>query len=435
MFINLNAIKLNWKKLLNSELLKNTSILVSGTALAQLIPIILQPLLRRNYSPETFGAYSVYLSLLGILVVISSFKYELAIILPRKDKEAANIFFLALLINILFNLILTFIIVLYKNKILHFLNLPNEYEIYLYLVPLGTFLFNFYQSINYWLIRKKRFLAISENKFIRRGVEGISQVGFMSIYKSFGIIFGDILGQLANVISGIYQGLKKGLYIRYFSIQKLKYVYLKYIEYPKFNLIPGLMSACSFLLPAIFINKFFSPEYTGYFDLSKLVLSIPLALIATSISNVLLQRVAEKYINNQSFIKELYPIIGIVFIIAFCEILIIMLWGKDLFVLFFGESWIISGEISEILVWSYSLSFIVSSFSSIFISMRKIKLLSIWQLFYFSSILILILFRNLNIINFLKVYLFIEVVCYLISALLIFFVVMKYEKKINQIVF
>src|SRR5665811_1102024 len=83
-----------FQSLKRSELLKNTSILVSGTAIAQLIPILIQQILRRHYSADIFGAYAVYLSLVGMLAIISSFKYELAIILPRKDKEAANVFFL-----------------------------------------------------------------------------------------------------------------------------------------------------------------------------------------------------------------------------------------------------------------------------------------------------------------------------------------------------
>lgn len=192
-----------------SELFRNTSILISGTALAQLIPILLQPVLRRYYTPETFGAYAVYLSLLGILIVISSLKYELAIILPKKDKEAANVFFLALILNLLFNVLLILIIIFCKNSILGFLNLSNEFANYLYFVPLGTFLFNFYQSINYWLIRKKSFFAISKNKFIRRGVEGSCQIGFKSVNLSHGLILGDIVGHFANIGSGIYQGVKK----------------------------------------------------------------------------------------------------------------------------------------------------------------------------------------------------------------------------------
>ena len=414
---------------IKSELLQNTSILISGTALAQLIPILLQPVLRRYYTPETFGAYTVYLSLLGILIVISSLKYELAIILPKKNKEAANVLFLALLLNLLFNVFIFLIIIIWKESIVGFLNLSNEFANYLYLVPLGTFLFSFYQSINYWLIREKRFFAISKNKFIRRGVEGSSQIGFKLANLSHGLILGDIAGHFANIGYGIYQGVKTGLKPSFFSFNKLKYVFVKYLEYPKFNVIPSFMSACSYLLPAVFINKYFFSENAGFFDLSKLVLSIPLALVATSISNVLLQRVSEKFKNNESFLEDLLPIFGIVLFIAFVEVVVISAYGVDLFKLFFGELWVFSGRISGILVWSYAFSFIVASFSSLFISMKKIKLLSIWQLFYFMSIMSLVLFKDLCFVDFLRVYVSIEIVCCLISSVLLVFIVYNYEKK------
>ncbi|MFC2152099.1 lipopolysaccharide biosynthesis protein [Bacteroidota bacterium] len=418
---------------LKSEVLRNTSILVSGTALAQLIPILLQPVLRRYYTPETFGAYAVYLSLLGILIVVSSFKYELAIILPKKEKEAANIFFLALILNFLFNILIIILILVFKKDIAIFLNLSEEYIYYLYFVPIGTFLFNFYQSLNYWLIRKKSFFAISKNKFIRRGFEGSAQVGFKFLNVAQGLVIGDLIGHIANVASGIYQSIKNGLLLNYFSIVKIKYVFTKYVEYPKFNVFPSLLSACSYLLPVIFINKFFSSEYTGYFDLSKLVLSIPLALVATSIANVLLERISTKYKENQSFVYELYSIVGIVLFIAILEILIITLWGENLFKLFFGEQWGFSGEISRILVWSYAFNFFIASFSSLFISMKQIKILSIWQLFYFIAILSLFLFKNRSFINFIKVYVLIEVFCYMIITLLMIIIVVRYESKVKQI--
>ncbi|MBA7580974.1 hypothetical protein ES708_22873 [subsurface metagenome] len=410
-----------------SDLIRNISILVSGTTIAQLIPILLQPLLRRYFSPEEFGAYAVYLSLIGILIVIASMKYELAIILPEKDKTATNILALAVLINLAFSFILLFIIILFKRPVSDIINLPEQYSIYLYFVPLGVFLYSMYQSINYWLIRKKLFFSISLNKFIRRGTEGSSQIMLMFSKVSPGLVIGDVIGHFANCGSAITQALRNDVNLMHVSIIKLKYVFKKYLEYPKYNVIPSFMSACSYLLPVIFINKFFSSEYTGYFDLSKLMLSIPLALIATSISNVLLQRVSEKYRNNKSFIRELLPVISIVAVIGIVEIVVITFFAVDLFELFFGDLWGFSGRISRILVWSYAFNFFVASFSSLFISMNKIKLLSIWQLFYFVSILLLLFFKNYSFIDFLKVYVIIEIVCFLIIAIMMVIIVARYE--------
>jgi O-antigen/teichoic acid export membrane protein len=420
-----------FQSLRRSELLRNTSILVSGTAVAQLIPILLQPILRRYYTPDIFGAYSVYLSLVGILAIVSSFKYELAIILPRKDKEAANIFFLTVLINAVFNFILIFVILIWRDKILHFFNLSEKFSDYLYFVPLGIFFYSFYQSINNWLVRRKGFLPISVNKFVRRGFEGCAQVIFKFLQNAHGIIFGDLIGHIANLLSGMYQGRKRGLSLKLFSPGKLRYVAVKYSDFPKFNVIPSFMSACSFLLPAILLNKFFSSEMTGYFDLSKLLLSIPLALISTSISNVLLQSISEKFKEKKSLRKDLSLILGIVLIIGAVEIIVITFFGVGLFKLIFGEIWGFSGKISQILVWSYALNFFVASFSAVFISMNRIKLLSIWQLFYFIAIISLTLFRKAAFLDFLRIYVSIEVFCYLVIIVLMVFIVLNYERRLK----
>ena len=420
-----------FQALYKSELLKNTSILVSGTALAQLIPILIQPVLRRFYSPDIFGAYAVYLSLVGILVTISSMKYELAIVLPSKDKHAANIVFLAIIINTLFNVLLFCLISIWRTDILQFLNLSDKFAYYLYLVPLGIFFYSFYQSINYWLIREKGFFLISVNKFVRRGFEGCAQVLFKLAKNSHGLIMGDIIGHIANIISGISQVKRKGLSLGLLKLDEMKYVAHKYSEFPKFNLVPGFMSGFSFLLPVILVNKFFSSEIAGFFDLSKLILSIPLTLIAASISNVLLQRLSEKFKNKVSFKNDLYLILAIVSSIVTVEIIVISFFGVGLFKLFFGEIWGFSGSISQIMVWSYALNFLAASFMSIFISMNKIKLLSIWQVFYFICILSLSLFRNYAFLDFLRIYVLIEVVCYLSLIILIFFILVAYERRLK----
>ena len=416
--------------ILRSDLLRNTSILISGTALAQLIPILLQPVLRRYFTPDNFGAYSVYLSLLGILIVISSLRYELAIILPEEDDEAASVFFLSVILNFGFNFVIFLGILIWKSEILSFLNLSENYDLYLYLTPLGLFLISFYQSINYWLIRKKGFFAISVNKFVRRGFEGGAQMAFKFARVANGLIYGDLIGHTANVCSGIYQAAKTGLSLARSSPRKILYVLKKYSEYPKYNLAPAFMEATSYLLPVIMINKFFSSESTGYFDLSKLLLSIPLALVASSLSNVLLHAISEKDKLRKSIRKDLLFILFFVALIIILEITVIMLFGEELFTLFFGSGWELSGTISKILVWSFAYSFLTSSFSSIFIALNKIKLLSFYQVFYFLAILILFFFNHLSFESFLKVYVIIEVICSTVVSLLIIKTVINYERKI-----
>jgi O-antigen/teichoic acid export membrane protein len=419
-------------QLLKSELLRSASVLITGTVLAQLISILLQPVLRRLFSPETFGTYSVYLSVVGIIAVAASFRYDEAIVLPRKDKESINVLFLALVFNFLINLLLLFIFVLWGKKILVFLNFPGDFPVtILYLIPLSVFLYNTYQCFNYWLIRKKKYYSVSLNKLLRRGSEGIGQISFALLKNQRGLVYSDIIGQTANVITAIIQGFKNGFSFRHISIRKVKYVMKKFSDFPKYNMIPAIMSTCSYLLPPIFINKFYSSEIAGYFDLTKLLLSVPLAFVTASFSSVLLQKVAERFNKRESLLTDLKPVLIIVLVISAVEILAMAFFGEELFKMLFGNSGTYSGRISRIMVWSFALNFIVSTFTAIFVSMRKIKVYSFYQLLYFLGILSLLFFIKLDFISFLRTYVIIEVACYSVLTVTMIYIISHYERSLN----
>ena len=420
------------KRLLSkSEFTKNTFILVIGAVIAQGIPLLLHPVLRRIYTPEDFGAMAVYLNIFGMLTIVSALRYEATIVLPKNNNEAANILSLTFIINIIFSSILFLIIIFFKNEVVHLLNFPEKYSNYLYLLPVVSSIFGIYQSINYWLIRQKAFKASTSNKIIRRTVEGIVQgiLGFLKIPG--GLFIGDLSGNFANVIAGIKQVFRNKYEFRFVSRKKIGYVFKKYIDYPKFNVLPTLLSSAATILPFLFINKMYSTEIVGYLDLSKLVLSIPLIFIASTISQVFFQQTTEKKHNSLSIKNDVKNILYLLLAVIFIEFILIEFWGPQLFGFVFGDQYQISGYFSKILIFSFVLNFIGSTFSSIFITFEKIRLNSIWQITYFAAICSLLLFKNLDIYNFLKIYVAIEIVMHLIYCAMIYFIVSRYEKKIQ----
>lgn len=420
------------KRLLpKSEFTKNTFILVIGAVIAQSIPLLLHPFLRRIYSPEDFGAMAVYLNIFGMLTIVSALRYEATIVLPKNNNEAANILSLTFIINIIFSSILLLIIVFFKNEVVHLINFPEKYSNYLYLLPFVSSIFGIYQSINYWLIRQKAFKASTSNKIVRRTVEGLFQ-GVLGFFKIPGGLFiGDLSGNFANVIAGIRQIFKNKYELRFVSRKKIGYVFKKYIDYPKFNVLPTLLSSAATILPFLFINKMYSTEIVGYLDLSKLVLSIPLIFIASTISQVFFQQTTEKKHNSLSIKNDVKNILYLLLAVIFIEFIVIELWGPQLFGFVFGDQYLVSGYFSKILIFSFVLNFIGSTFSSIFITFEKIRLNSIWQITYFAAICSLLFFKDLDIYDFLKIYVAVEIVMHLIYCVMIYLIVNKYEKEIN----
>ncbi|MES2139758.1 MAG: lipopolysaccharide biosynthesis protein [Bacteroidota bacterium] len=419
------------KRLLSkSEFTKNTFILVIGAIVAQSIPLLLHPFLRRIYSPEDFGAMAVYLNIFGMLTIVSALRYEATIVLPKNNNEAANILSLTFIINIIFSSILLLIILFFKNEVVHLINFPEKYSNYLYLLPFVSSIFGIYQSINYWLIRQKAFKASTSNKIVRRTVEGAVQ-GIFGFFKIPGGLFiGDLSGNFANVVAGIRQIFKNKYELRFISRKKIGYVFKKYIDYPKFNVLPTLLSSAATILPFLFINKMYSTEIVGYLDLSKLVLSIPLIFIASTISQVFFQQTTEKKHNSLSIKNDVKNILYLLLAVIFIEFIVIEFLGPQLFGFVFGERYAVSGDYSKILIFSFILNFIGSTFSSVFITFEKIRLNSIWQITYFAAICSLLLFKNLDIYDFLKIYVAIEIVMHLIYCTMIYFIVNGYEKKL-----
>ena len=75
-----------------SEFSRNILTLMTGTIIAQAIPIAISPILTRIYRPEDFGLYAIFVAIITILGSVASGRYELAIMLPKKDEDAINIF-------------------------------------------------------------------------------------------------------------------------------------------------------------------------------------------------------------------------------------------------------------------------------------------------------------------------------------------------------
>ncbi|HRP59236.1 MAG TPA: oligosaccharide flippase family protein [Vicingus sp.] len=415
---------------IKSDFSKNTLILVSGTIAAQAIPLALHPFLRHIYTPEDFGAMAVFLSIFSMVTIVSALRYEATIVLPKENNEAANILALTFIISFIFNLLMMLVLLLFQHPIVEFIGLPLKYKNFIFLLPITSFLYSLYQSINYWLIRQKAFKASSINKIVRRTVEGFTQLALGLLKVPGGLFIGDFLGNFSNVVSGIRQIKKNSFATNVVTKQQIGLVLKKYIDYPKFNVIPTLLSSAASLLPFLFINKFYSTETVGYLDLSRMVLSIPLIFISATISQVLFQQITEKKHQELSIKKDLLNISYLLFGIIAIEIIVLFLFGDQLFELIFGEKYVLSSTYSKILIFSFSLNFITSTFSSIYITFDKIRLNSIWQIIYFIFICCLIFLKQVELITFIKIYVGIEVLMSLINCFMLFSIVISHEKKV-----
>jgi O-antigen/teichoic acid export membrane protein len=89
------------KRFKGSDFLRNTTILTSGTAVAQLISIFTAPVLTRIYLPADYGLLGIYLIFTALLGTFSTMQYHNAIVTAKDDAESKKVLELSVLINII----------------------------------------------------------------------------------------------------------------------------------------------------------------------------------------------------------------------------------------------------------------------------------------------------------------------------------------------
>lgn len=379
----MNLIKQYAQNIKKSEFSQNVITLMTGSTISRLIPVIVAPVLTRIYSPEDFGTLALYTTIVLILSVIVSGRYELAILLPEKDKEAFSLIGLSTLIAIVVSTFIFIIIIFLKQSIIGILN-NNEISIWLYYIPISLFLMGVIQIIKYWYNRKKQYKQIA---FI-----DISQVILIALFSIiFGIMKSGAFGLiLSNVISLIIIFIFMGAYfitnskdhIKDINIQIIKYQAKKYIHFPKHLIVGHLFNALSWHIPVFFLSYFTNSMEVGYYSLVVKVLGLPVSFIVTSLGMVFRQRATEDYIKTGNCRPIFVKTSKYLFYVSIFPFLAVFILSPYLFPLIFGENWVVSGKYAQIVCMAFFVQFVTSSVSYMFIIAEKTNYDLIWQTFF-----------------------------------------------------
>jgi len=415
-------------------------ILISGTFLAQLIPILLQPFLRRIFTPREFGYFAIYTTIVGVLISLANLKYESAIVIAKKNTTANDLLKGGIIISFFFSILILIMMILFKENWINFFQIPKATQVMFWLIPLSVFVLSSYQCMNFWFIRKKRFKTSSVNKLIRRSSEGIGQLflGFLKkggankALSSNGLIVGGIIGEVSNFIFGFWQCKKYELNWAKFNLSKIKEALKTYKEFPIFNAIPSFLNTFSLMFPVIIVSSLFGEETTGQFDLSRVVLALPLALISVSVSQVYLQKISEKINRKEKILKEYKKMFFILASLSVPGAILGYFICEPIFVVFFGDNWETAIKITQILIFSYAIKFIVSPLSVSIIALEKLRWSALWQFSYFVLIIGLFFLNGKSIEEFFIIYACLDVIIYLIYFIITTYLILSYDKTISK---
>jgi len=371
-------------KITGSEFNKNSLTLISGTTTAQLLPIAVSPILTRIYTPEDFGVLALFMSLSMILSIVATGRYELAIVLPKKDTHGFNLLALSVIIAGIFSVLLIiallffhdFFVVLLKNE---------KIGKWLYLLPVVVFFLSGYNALNYFHTRLKNYKILAKFRVLRSAVLAIVQTGLFFLHNGIlALVSGYSLAQLSGNMAMMREALKDSELRKTVSKAKMIALAKKYSKFPKFTLFANLLNKGSSEMPNILITPLFSSSILGFYSLGYRLLAVPSSFIGASLSQVFMQAANEEILKTgksnvifKSVFKKLL-LIGVPFFVLLAT------FAEPVFGFVFGSEWAIAGTYAMLLTPLLFTRFIVSTLSVVLYVFEKHAIILATQIVMFA---------------------------------------------------
>ncbi|WP_304511568.1 lipopolysaccharide biosynthesis protein [Desulfobacula sp.] len=358
----------------SSSFASNVLKLVTGSVFAQGLGVLAAPIVARLFAPEAFGVATLFASITGIIGVVACLRYELAIMLPKTDEEAANLLGVSLFFVFIITGISVLIIFFAGDVIVNLLNSP-ELKKYLWLVPVAVFVGGISLPLNYWNSRTKHFGRLSIARIVSSVVAQTTKLGAgFAGFVSGGVLIGTgILGQVVStfVLGGQIWRDDRRLFKSNIRWEKMIAGLKRHKKFPIYNTWSALLNTASQQLPAIMLAFYFSPKIVGFYALGKTVLSMPMDMVGGAVAQVFFQKASEAHTRTGNLSKVVEEVFKRLVSLGIFPILLLTLIGEDLFIVAFGARWAEAGVYMQILgLWIF-FQFISSPISTLFAVLEK----------------------------------------------------------------
>lgn len=415
---------------MNSGFIKNIMVLIAGGGISQLIVIATSPILTRLYSPEQYGVSALFLSVSAILAVFCTGRYEMAIMQAKYQAQVRLLVCIAFALTVVIVVIFTLIFYL---QLLLGLNLYPELNQIIHFVPFYVVALVVFNTLSVQFNWHKQYNTIASSQIVLAVLQSSARISFGYFgFKQFGLILGTLV---AYVISSTGLGLKA--YMSYFreysgelSLKKLRYIAIKYKNFPRFVIISDGLNIVATQSPVLLTGYFFEGQSLGLISLAIGVCGVPITVFGTSLSRIFKKEASDKYNKFGRCDALIAKTMKHLFIFLVPPFAILFLISPYAFEFIFGEPWRGAGVIVRYLIPLMYMQFIARIVNYTFMLADKQK-----QMTYVQAALMALTFGSFAIADLLWDDFHMALLLYSLSVSVLYIVTIsfsyKYSKGVN----
>ncbi|MEW2384566.1 oligosaccharide flippase family protein [Micromonospora sp. NPDC047707] len=325
--------------------------IAAGSGTGQLLLLLAAPLLARLYSPADFGAFAVLATLAAIVGTVAAGRFELAIPLPQRDRDALALVTLGLVTTLVTALLGTVVVAMVREEAAALFGQP-ALRSWLWLTPWTAAAMGAVLVLNQFAIRHRRYVAIGRRNLLQSGAMLLTQIGAgVAGLKAGGMALGLGAGYLVGALSLARETRR----IRPGEIAaRRSTLWRTAVRHRRFPLLmgpSGLLNVIGLQVPILLIAYRYGAEVAGWLGLTQRVLALPAALLGMAVAQVYLAELSRTARSGDGLrIERLFHRASRqLAVIAGVGLVVVTLGAPPVFVWLFGAQWANSGLYAQAL--------------------------------------------------------------------------------------
>lgn len=356
---------------------KNAASVMSGTLVAQAIPLVGTLIVARLFAPAAFGLFAAWLAIVMVLSVILTARFESSLaVVP--DGEARDIaFFTTVSTTFLLSGLAAVIVLVIALATPDFFG-GMSLMLKALLVP-AAFAYALAQSWESFAAAEGAYRRLSMLRIVQASIVLGIQIGVGLLQPSAeGLALAMALGTgLTLLLSARFFPLRLPLVGRRRS--SIVEFWKRQRKFPMFALPADTINTVSTQLPVLIVASRFGAEFAGYLAMTMRLLGAPVSLLGRSVLDVFKRYASESFRQRGECRAEYLQTLRALAILAVAFCAAMLLFGETAFAMILGEKWEIAGVVAMWMLPLYSLRFIASPLSYTFYIVDKQHVDLVWQ--------------------------------------------------------
>ncbi len=327
--------------------------LLVGGAAAQLLPLLLGPLLTRLFTPEAFGVFTQFTTIAAALAVVASLRYEQALPMALDDDDGAAL--LALALRLLLCAVLISVPLAWLLHARGWLPLPV-------LLPLALACAGALQVLMLWANRARRFRALAVSRVLQYGGGAVLQLlagwwlwqgAAIESEGAWALIAAPVVAQALAAACLIRpaprQGWRHVLRPAAAALRRRMAAMARgFKDFAWVNSPHAFLGTAQDAVAVALIMAWAGDPAAGFWGLALRYLKAPATLVGSAVSQALYPRLAAAATpaEAQRMVRQVILWLGA---LALALMAVLMWAGPWLFARVFGESWREAGELARAL--------------------------------------------------------------------------------------